>query len=149
MGSISARARWRLRGASDTSPRWLTSSSCAARSTSRPESELHGKGTKRPLVEVRRAASLYLPPYQLPFPRARRRGRRLRNQACRHRMRLVANQNVHPVLVGHRGCDLVRHIRRGLQSDLVELLVANLDLQVGTRRVLLNSPERSIAQPDI
>jgi len=70
---------------------------------------------------------------------------RLRNQARSHRMRLVPNQNVHEVFVGHRGSDLVSHIRRRLQPDLVELFVGNLHLHVWPRSVLLNSSECSIA----
>jgi len=61
----------------------------------------------------------------------------------------VTNQDVHEVFVGHRGCDLVFHVGRFLEAHLVELLSRDLHLEVGSRRVLLNSRVRAIAEPDV
>jgi len=64
-------------------------------------------------------------------------------------MRLVPDEDVHPVLSGHRGADLFRHIWHLFHLHLVKFLVCHLLFHVRAGGVPLNASVRAIAKPDV
>ena len=64
-------------------------------------------------------------------------------------MRLVPDEHVHPVLVGHRGANLFLHIWDLFHLHLVKFLVCHLQLHEGAGGVPLNASVRAIAKPDV
>src|SRR5262245_2995716 len=71
-----------------------------------------------------------------------------RNQASRHRVGLVANQDVHRILVSHRSRYFPAHVRGGLQPDPLKLPVAYLQHHVLAGEIFLDSLERSTIESD-
>src|SRR5215831_10689938 len=75
-------------------------------------------------------------------------GRWFGNQARRHRVGLVANQDVHRILVSHCSRHFPAHVRDGFHSDSVKLPVAYLQHHVFACEVFLDPFKGSMIEPD-